>query len=183
MPRSFTCHWKFDQWRCNEEGSPIDSAGHSSFRARGVQDNKGHRVYIVSISDRHLYLGGRMVVDRVVSREEAVRVTDNDNLWDAPEWVIGDPENGTPLNTYRRLAPEVARRLKFVRPRGGEVGLFFIDPEQTKLDGQTTRIVRELTPASAALLDQIIEITDRSSGRGELITVTNEMLRQFEAGR
>src|SRR5438046_330610 len=114
MSRFFTCHWKFDQWRCNEERSPIDSAGHSSFRDRGVQDSKGHKVYIVSISERHLFLGGRMTVDRVVSRDEAVRVTGNENLWDAPEWVIGDAKNGTPLNTYRRLAPALAQQLQFV---------------------------------------------------------------------
>jgi len=174
MSRFFTCHWKFNQWRSNEEGSPISAAGHTSFG--GVEDHQGHKVYIVSISERHLFLGGRMTVDRIVSREEAVRITGNDGLWDAPVWVIGDPKNGTPLNTHRRLSPELSQKLLFLKARSAPVGLFFIDHARTKLDAQTTRVVRELTPESAALLDEILGVTDRRPFGGDILTITDELL-------
>jgi hypothetical protein len=60
---------------------------------------------------------------------------------------------------------------------GRYLGLFFIDAEKTMLDAQTTRIVRELTPESAALLDQIIEVTDCCNPWEGLLTVIPEMLR------
>jgi hypothetical protein len=111
----------------------------------------------------------RMTVKQIVSRAEAIRIRNNENLYDADEWTIDDEEAGTPLNLHRRLAPEVSRQLRFVSPKTEPKGLFFVS--ESRLDVQATRGVRELTPESAALLDRIIELTDRIPRSDQLITV------------
>ena len=45
------------------------------------------------------------------------------------------------------------------------------------MDNQATRGVRELTPESAAMLDRIIKVTDPLPNEGQLLTVTEELLR------
>jgi hypothetical protein len=175
MTRYWTCHWQNRYWRddVNPKYKPVCSSGSNSFRKRGV--SVGDVVYIVSLADGQLYLGGRMTVKRIVSRAEAVQIWDDDNLYDADEWIIDEEESGTPLNLHRCLAPEVSRQLCFVSSRSEPKGLFFVS--ESHLDVQATRGVRELTPESVALLDQIIEITDRIPRSGQLITVTEELLR------
>jgi hypothetical protein len=175
MTRYWTCHWQNRYWRddVNPEYEPILAAGSNSFRRRGV--SIGDVVYIVSLADGQLFLGGRMTVKQIVSRAEAIRLQDNENLYDANEWIIGDKEAGTPLKLHRRLAPEVSRQLRFISPRSEPKGLFFVS--ESHLNVQATRGVRELTPASAALLDRTIALTDRLPQSDHLITVTEEVLR------
>jgi len=175
MTRFWTCHWQNRFWRndVNREYGPCCSSGSNSFRKRGV--SVGDVAYIISLADGQLLLGGRMTIRRVVTRDEAVRIWDAENLYDAAEWIIDEAKTGTPLNLHRRLAPEVTRRLRFVSPRSTPKGLFF--RSNTHLDGQATRGVRELTTESAALLDRIIEITDRLPRSDQIITVTEELLR------
>jgi hypothetical protein len=178
MSRFFTCHWRFRFWNdgCNPERQPLRAAGSNLFQARGVQGGWGHSVYVVSISEGHLYLGGRMGVSRIVSRSEAVRFTDNSQLYDADEWVIDEtPGGGTPLLLQRRLAPALTRQIVCIRS-GGEQGLCFLDDGVT-LDGQATRGVVELNRESAQLLDRIIARTDELPQSGGLLTVTEEMLQ------
>jgi hypothetical protein len=114
--RYWTCHWQNRYWRkdINLEGQPITSSGSNLFRHRGVSRND--RVYIVSIRDGQLLLGGRMIVDRIVSQREAVRITGNEGLYPAREWAIGRPQSGTPLNLHRALSPEIVRRICFIGP-------------------------------------------------------------------
>ena len=114
-----------------------------------------------------------MTVKDIVTREVAAKKLRTDNLYEADEHLIGDESDGTPLNLHRRLAPAVARQLRFASPKSTR--LSFVS--DTDLDGQATRGIRELTPACAALLDRIIEITDRLP-RSELITVTEELLNE-----
>jgi hypothetical protein len=174
MTRFWTCHWQKRFWRpdVNREHAPCCSSGSNSFRKRGV--SVGDLAYIISITEGQLLLGGRMTVKRIVSRDEAVRIWGSENLYDAEEWIVDEEESGTPLNLHRRLAPEVTRRLRFLSPKRGQRPLFF--KSNTQLDGQTTRGVYELTAESAALLDRIIDITDRLPKSDQWITVTEELL-------
>ncbi len=64
-------------------------------------------------------------------------------------------------------------------PNSNPKGLCFVS--DTHLDGQATRGIRELTPESAALLDRIIEVTDRLPRSDQLITVTEELLHNGKA--
>jgi predicted HNH restriction endonuclease len=114
-----------------------------------------------------------MPVKRIVSRHEAVRLWDKDNLYDAEEWIVDPEQTGTLLHLHRRLSPTLTKQLRFELRDGPREPAFVSD---TELDNQATRGVRELTPESAALLDQIIEVTDRLPRSDELITVTEEMI-------
>jgi len=136
-------------------------------------------VYMVSLADGQLLLGGRMTVKRIVSRDQAVKILHTDNLHEADEHIIGEESDGTPLNLHRRLASAVSRQLRFVSPNSKPKGLRFVS--DTHLDTQATPAIRELTPESAALLDRIIEVTDRLPRSDQLITVTEELLRSGKA--
>ncbi len=183
-PRFWTCHWQFRYWRTdvNRENQPIRGSGGNRYTSRGIRGGCGHSAYIVSMSAGHLYLGGRMCVSRIVSRAEAVRIRGTDQLYPADEWLIDDtPEGGTPLHLLRRLAPDVTREIVCIMADGDERGLFFMDDDN--LDVQATRGVRELTAASAELLDRIIAITDAMPRDGQLLTVTSAMLGATAAQR
>jgi hypothetical protein len=174
MPRFFTCHWRNSGWRneVNSEYKPVSSAGSNNFRKRGVIN--GAVVYIITIIDGQLYLGGKMNVEKIVPRNVAVRIIGKSSLWDAKEWIIDETRSGTPLNFHRKLSPEISKQLQF-GPVGMEPkGLVFTST--TNLDNQTTRGVRELTPKSAALLDKILKVTDSFPRSDEVLTVTTEIL-------
>ena len=172
--RYWSCHWQYRYWKheINPEDRPLKSCGSNSFTKRGVL--KDDRIYVVSLSDGQLYLGGRMTVDGIVLRDEAVRRLKNSDLYDADEWAIGSEETGTPLNLHRRLSPEISRQLRFISADPAREALRFVS--ETHLDNQTTRGVRELTVQSAALLDSIIDGTDRVARSGHLITVMEDLL-------
>lgn len=176
MARFFTFHWQNRFWRSdiNKEYERTAGSGGSIFRKRGVAI--GDVIYVVSLAGGQLYLGRRMKVEQIVSRAEAVRIFDSEDLWDADEWVIDT--QGTPLNLHRRLAPQFARQLRFLTTRGEVRGLCFVS--ETHLDNQATRGLHELTRESAALLDRVIEITDRLPQGDEVIEVTEEMLSRAD---
>ena len=142
MARFWTCHWQFRYWRpeINQEGRPVRSSGSNSFRKRGV--SVGDIVYIISLSEGHLYLGGRMPVKRIVSKPEAARLWSNDNLCNAEEWVVDPEQTGTLLHLHRCLSATLTRQLRF-ESKAGPRPLCFIS--ESELDNQTTRGVRELT--------------------------------------
>jgi hypothetical protein len=155
----------------NSEGLPVRSSGSNSFHKRGV--SSGDTIYIVSLGAGQLYLGGRMTVKRIVSRSEAVRLWNTDTLYDAEEWAVDTEQSGTLLDLHRRLAPGLTKRLRFQSKTGSKEPCFV---SETELDNQATRGVRELTPESAALLNQIITVTDRLPKAGQVVTVTDELL-------
>jgi len=173
--RFWTSHWRYHHWRpdINPEGKRLRSSASDSFRKRGVAI--GDTIYVISLNDGHLYLGGRFAVKRIIARREAVKLLKSTNLYDAKEWAV-DPErrSGTPLHLHRRLSPKLTKRLRFATKSGPKAPFFVSD---SALDNQATRGVRELTAESAALLDQIIDRTDQLPKTGALVTVTDSMLR------
>lgn len=175
MNKFWTCHWQFRFWRpdINQEGQPVDSSGSNSFVKRGV--SAGDTVYIISLSGGQLYLGGKMTVKRIVSRPEAVKLWNNDNLYDAREWAVDPEQSGSKLHLHRRLSPALTRQLRFLSASSPKGLCFFSDNE---LDNQATRGVRRLSPESAELLDRIIAFTDRIPNDGKTITVTDELLQE-----
>jgi HNH endonuclease len=178
VSRFWTCHWQFRYWRpdVNNEGGCLRSSGGNLYSKRGIRGGDSHKAYIVSLSDGQLYLGGRMTVSRIVSRDEAVRIRGSDRLFPADEWLIDDtPAGGTPLHLHRRLDPAVTRQVRCIMADGEVRGLFFVS--DTHLDVQATRGVRELVAESAELLDRIISITDAMPRTEELVTVSEAMIR------
>src|ERR1035437_2524139 len=156
ITRYWTTYWREKYWAVNEEHEAVQSSG-GSFRKRGV--SIGDVLYIISQRFGQLLVGGRMTIGRIVTREEAARIRKRKDLYNADEWVIGQKGSGTAFRQHRQLAPEITKQLRFVSGESatGKPLLFVND---RNLDRQTTRIVRELTAESAALLDEIIEMTD-----------------------
>lgn len=177
MARYWTHHWQNCYWNNedNPEYQPISAAGSNRFKMRGVQ--AGDIVYIITIIDGQLYLGGKMLVYQIVSRNQAVRILNNPYLYqDASDWVINQV-GGSPLNLYRRLSPEISHQLSFLSPSSEIKRLFFDSP--THLNRQATRGVRELTFESASLLDRIIDLTDQLPRSKKINIVTKEMINEF----
>ena len=113
-----------------------------------------------------------MEIVEIVSRDAAVQILGNDNLYDASQWAI-NTHGGSPLQLHRRLEPALTKKLLFDRADGRR-GLTFADAEN--LDNQATRGLGKLSPESAQLLNSIIELTDSMPRSGELLTVTEDML-------
>lgn len=176
--RYWTFHWRNQYWRdeVNAEFEPVCSSGSNNFRKRGV--SVGDVVYVISLVDGHLLLGGRMTVKRIVSRREAVRIWGTNRLYGADEWIIDEEQAGTLLHLHWRLAHTVSKQLRFLSPGGEEKRLFFVS--DSHLDAQSTRGVRELSSASATLLDEIIEVTDQLPAFDGMMTVTEDLLRAAE---
>lgn len=166
--RAWTTHWQIRFWTpaVNDEGAPIVTAGSNVFRQRGVAI--GDSVYVVSMKAGELYLGGRMTVEGIVSREEAIRLTGCENLFDASEWIVTSEEGGTPLNLHRKVEAALARKLSFESKQGPKPYHFV---SEAHLDKQTTRGVRELTAESARLLDRIIAFSDGRPRKRGVVTV------------
>jgi len=97
----------------------------------------------------------------------------------SPQWAIAKPP-GSRLDLHRELDPDLTRKLRFSSRNSQPKKPFFAS--KTKLDGQTTRGVRELTPESAELLDRIITITDRAPLSTSMRRITEELLATMELG-
>lgn len=145
-PRFWTHYWKNDTWD-EESDEPLDHAASNVFHSRGVA--AGDRVYVVTVRDGHLYLGGVITVDAVVGQSEAERRLGKSSIWAADDHVIAK-ESG-PFVRDRQVADEVARGLRFL-PNGEPMEF-----KEGAIDTQTMRGVRELAPESAALLDRELE--------------------------
>lgn len=175
MSRFWTCHWQFRYWNPdhNFEGEPVRRSWSNQFSKRGVQP--GDMAYIISLSEGQLYLGGRMTVKQVLSRDEYARIREDvDSAYLADECIF-DPDGatGTLLHLSRRLSPDLTKQIQF-QFKAGPRGPKFV--KENVLDNQATRGIRELTRESAAFLDRIIEITDQWPKSDQLITVTEELL-------
>ncbi len=147
--RSFMHHWKNRLWRSdvNPENEPITGANGNIFSKRGI--SAGDVVYVVTLREGQLYLGGRITVGRIGPPADG---------FEAAERIEAENNSGTRLKLHRRLVPVLSEKLHIVSKDGESRGLRFVTP--TDLDRQALRVMPELTPASAALLDLIIEKTD-----------------------
>ncbi len=170
----WTSYWREENWKSNNEYEPLQASG-GSFRKRRV--STGDTLYVVSLSAGQLLLGGRMIVDRIVTHQEAQKILGND-LYEAQDWVMPKNGSGTPLHLHRKLAPEIAKQLRF---QTGKPELKFTNG--TDLNGQTLRAVRELTKESALLLDDIIEMTEVPGLTAPITKISQDLLQQYRAER
>jgi hypothetical protein len=155
-PRYFTLYWKNSTWKelaaSTERGELFDHAASDQLRRRGV--SPGDFVYAVTIMDGEVWLAGRMRIRNVTGQRDAERQLGR-RLWKATDHILGDPGGSSALDFRRKVPPAIARRLKCII-RSGELVPLKINRKR-RIDGQSLRPIRELTPASAALLDQLLE--------------------------
>lgn len=185
MPRYWTNHWQNRNWTTEDPSTapePLEYSGSNLHLKRGVA--AGDIVYIVSLQNGQLLLGGRLTVGEIVSRDEAVARVGHNRLWDASDWIVAERDSGTPFDTRRRLAPGIARELHFVSQKAGTRRLCFNADDY--LNNQATRGIRELTRESARLLDDIIALTDSrpwdERAQDLDLTVTMGMIRSGTVG-
>mgnify|MGYP007059444534 CR=1 FL=1 len=170
--RFFTSSWQFAEAKSRATGQPLRYAAGSRFTQSEV--GSGDTLYIVSVSKGQLYLLGKMEVDRIVSYEEAEQILD-EKPFDAPEHVFARRCTATRLT----LAPlEITQTLRFISASNRD-SLYFTD--EGVLSGQTLRVVRRLTPESAALLDGILE--ELSTPRAMNLAETCEALESLLASK
>ncbi len=152
--RYFTHYWANDTWRWQreQEGEPLRHTAGNLFRSRGV--GSGDFVYVVTVLEGRLFLAGRIEVQSIVGQQEASTALAEDRLWEASEHIIARPGTDNPQRYRRQVPAEVVKQLRFIEHTGPAVAP--IVDSQGLLDRQTLRGVRELTPASAALLDRLI---------------------------
>lgn len=156
-PRGFTHYWNRESWENpRSRGGNLKWLASSLWERAGVKP--GDPIYPVTFRDGHMYLLGRMTVDRVVTRPAAIQLLGANDIWEAPLVAIGRPEGTTDLNYSRSLPLEIVRQLRF--DSAGEARpLVFVGDE---LDQQTLRGVRRLTPESVDLLDEAL--TEAATG-------------------
>lgn len=150
--RFWMTYWEQDTWRYNEEqeGELFRHTAGDNFSRRGV--SVGDVVYLVSISNGTLLLGGRMTVGRMLEHEQAIEEYGDQNLYEAKEHLFATDRKSTPLTFHRKVPPRIARELRFVSKTSPM--LKFDSP--TTLNNQTVRSVRELTKKSAIRLDHFM---------------------------
>jgi hypothetical protein len=157
MPeRYFTQYWTNETWR--REAIRLDDLDHTAgnqFRKKGIR--AGDVIYIITIFDGKMFLGGKLVVDQVVGKQMAAEILDTSPgmLWDAKDHVLADdeeylysfdPDNEVPWDIAKGICiknSDGTRGLK--RARGG-----------SGIDPQTIRGVCELTKFSATQLDRLL---------------------------
>ncbi|MFA6233831.1 MAG: DUF3883 domain-containing protein [Bacteroidota bacterium] len=157
MARFFTQSWSNSAcdvfFSEGQSGVPVNHTAGSDFSKRGITD--GDTVYIVNVFHGQLVLIGRMVVEGKILNFNQAKKKLGPDIWQADEHLIAREGSGTPMFFTRGVDAETVEALRCISARGDEVPLKFEKPEV--LDRQTLRAVRELTPASAALLDEVLD--------------------------
>jgi hypothetical protein len=153
MTRSFTqCYGEkeFENQRNHMEGHALDHTAGELFRRRKIQ--QGDYLYVFCRHQGNVHLVGRMRVHSIMSQAEAAQYLNTTNLWEASDHVVSIPSTGTIARFDRVIPLDVLKRLRF-QQKGVEKAAKF---KKARLDPQTLRMVRELTPASAKILDNLI---------------------------
>jgi hypothetical protein len=90
----------------------------NEFAARGVVT--GDRLYIVHYEGREVFLGARLVIGRTLTKAEAAAALgiSVEEIWDARDHVLAEPEAVERLDPDRLVAREVPNQLTFVRSDG-----------------------------------------------------------------
>jgi hypothetical protein len=154
MSKFYSQLWTGGEYRYhrrNAPGLPLRHAASNAFNERGL--GTGDKLYVWSFVEGCLLLIGRMEVDAVVSFQEAVRRLGTNNF----SSTLRDHAIAR-VCTNKQFGNEVPlsiiRQLGFISPNGE------VSPPKFRAEGepdpQTFRGVRQLTLASAKLLDALL---------------------------
>lgn len=152
----FTHYWQNETWeinrKSNPEGTLLKHISGNSFTKRGVK--VGDAVYVVTVKKGKLYLCGKLIVGKFCNVYEVAKDLGlpPEELWQAAEHIAASEATThlwdleVPLTITEQL--ELLSGNEIVYPK-------FVSPG--KLDRQTFRIVRQLEPKSAAMLDKLLD--------------------------
>lgn len=145
MARAFTQYWKDTPGNWDSDSGSLYHSASNAFRKRGVQP--GDKLFIVTVSQGRLYLGGVLVVDKLMGMRDAKRRLGKD-IWEANDHVTA--RDRQPFYNDLRVPLKTVQALRFE----GDKALVFKTPG--KLDQQTLRGIRELTAESASKLEDVL---------------------------
>lgn len=130
-------------------GEPLVHAASDQYDKMRVAP--GDVLYIAYLDAKRLHLISRLRVDRILSRRQAEQHF-GEPIWSAARHAIGV---GDPAAFDLLVPTDVIRALRFERLTGRETTLAVTDDGE--VNGGALQSVRRLSPASAALLDEVFE--------------------------
>jgi hypothetical protein len=155
MARAFTQYFKNTTWK--NIGDSLVHTASNVFRKHGVK--RGDRIFIVTNITGAMYLGCVLTVDKAVGQSQA-RAIFRKKVWEAADHVLA--RDAQPFHRNLRVPQKAVRALRF----DGNTSLVF--KSDGKLDQQTLRGVRQLTPESAEMLGALLTSTDKQNGGGKV---------------
>lgn len=138
--RHFLQYWKHYNPK-HEFNNPLRFAASAQF----VRMSPGDVLWIVALKEGRLTLLGRLVIDRIINRENAIKELDGD-IHIAPPYAIA--KQGTIHDSVEIDIQGLAAQLRFNSPKGK---LKLSKPDFT--NGQQLQTVREVTPDTVSLLE------------------------------
>lgn len=143
MPKCFTYLWKNDEWERKRKSTDhrLTYAASDQFLERGVRP--GSVLYIVTVKNGSMYVGGTIQVADVLDRTRAGAYlgTDPDRLWQANQYAVCARNSAFVFLPDNKLDTHVVSSLEFADGPGFrnlKIG------SDGKLDRQTLRGIREL---------------------------------------
>lgn len=150
MPSSFTHYWS-ESTPFDDDDLFIHTAG-NRFVSAGV--STGDTVFGISVRRGTPILVGRLIASSPPVGFEEARELLPYEPWEADEHVIAVDGSASTQSSKRVIPIDVLRQLRFESPSGITALKWVSD---TRLDQQTFRGVRRLTPESADLLESLID--------------------------
>lgn len=163
----YTFYWSQDTVRQNTyHGDWAYWAAGNGFTKRGIYP--GDYLFFVTVAQGQLGLLGALQVAHIYKRDTWALLlgASPSRLWAGDEFAVAG--KSTRLDYTRQVPLTVTRQIQCYQ--GEEtVGLKFTEPERVHLDRQTLRAMRELTAASAqllnGLLDEFVEVSQEEMAR------------------
>ena len=142
MSKYFTYLWKNDEWKrkVKDLDQNLIYAASNQFSERGVKVED--TLFIVTVLDGCLYLGGKIIIKQITNRSTAASLLslNEADLWKASEYAIASLSSISIFQKNNLIEGVISHKLEFTDGRG------FKNPKlkDGKLDVQTFRGVREL---------------------------------------
>jgi putative restriction endonuclease len=161
MPRYFLHFWTTEAWsraRATRAGERLSRVSGGLLRRSGI--SPGDFLYAAWVHEGVLWLAGRMEVAQILPPH-----ADQEDLWEPTIECVCPPEQGTVLRFDHKVPRRIVQAIRLEGPSG-------LQPLPSapggKLDGQSLRSVRGVSPESAALLDALLEDSPAGPERSEV---------------
>jgi hypothetical protein len=141
---AYLSYWKPEQVHWDDPSSQLlDHAASQQYHKLRADD----RVYLLTSDAGKLYLVGRIIVDAVVSQQEAESRLGRGDLWEADYHILAAPGTAMPATV---VECEDALRKLYIVSSG--------QPQQIKepITAQRFQAMRQISPGSATVLDDLL---------------------------
>lgn len=150
MPSAFTHYWS--ESTAFEDGDLFIHTAGNRFVSAGV--DTGDTVFGISVRRGTPILVGRLIASSPPVSFEVAQELLPYEPWDADEHIIAVDGSASTQSSERVIPIDILRKLRFESPSGVSA-LKWVS--ESRLDQQTFRGVRRLTPESAELLESLID--------------------------